>query len=115
MARLMVPAPGPYDVVHASSDLTGAAREGTWPAKDFDWAPGAACEPCNNLWMDKIDRAAERLIEPMVIGQRATIRSFHDQKALARWVSQVAILMDQMQVAQVVPPQIPRQFHADQE
>jgi hypothetical protein len=113
--RLMVPAPQPFEVVHASGDLTGAAREGTWPARDFDWAPGAACDPCNSGWMDKIDRAAERIIEPMVIGQRATIRAFQDQKAVATWVSQVVILMDQMQVSQAILPEMHRRFYEDQE
>jgi hypothetical protein len=51
----------------------------------------------------------------MVIGQKATIRQFIDQKTVARWVSQVAILIDQTQIIQVVPSAIARKFHADQE
>jgi hypothetical protein len=114
--RLMVPAiPSPYEMVHGSSDMLGAQRESEWPSKDFDMAPGAACDPCNSGWMDKIDRAAEQIVEPMVIGQRATIRSFQDQKTVARWVSQVAILMDQCQVVQVIPKDVPIRFCEDQE
>jgi hypothetical protein len=65
--------------------------------------------------MDRIDREAEQIVEPMVIGQKATIRQLHDQKAVARWVSQVAILIDQTQIVQVVTGEITRKFHADQE
>jgi hypothetical protein len=111
--RLMVPAQGPFEMVHGSGDLTGAARESNWPAKQFDMAPGAACKGCNEGWMDDIDRAAEQIVEPMVIGHKATIRRFIDQEAVARWVTQVVILIDQTQIVQVVPPEIPRRFYAD--
>jgi hypothetical protein len=113
--RLMVPAPGPYERIHATADLTGALREGNWPSDTFDVAPGAACAQCNNGWMDEIDRAAEQIVEPMVIGQKATIRSFQSQKTVARWVSQVAILMDQTQIQQVVPSEATHRFFDDQE
>jgi hypothetical protein len=113
--RLMVPSQGPFETIHDTADLTGASREGNWPSEEFSMAPGAACAPCNNGWMDDIDRAAEQIVEPMVVGHKATVRLFHDQKAVARWVSQVAILMDQTQIQQVVPAEIARRFHDDQE
>jgi len=108
--RIMVPAPGPFEMIQGSSDLTGQSRESTWEVKEFGMAPGAACDLCNSGWMDQIDRAAERIIEPMVIGQRATIRRYIDQKAVARWVSQVAILIDQTQIIQVVPEEITKTY-----
>lgn len=111
----MVPAEGPYETVHATGDLTGARREANWPAKEFAMAPGAACAPCNGGWMDEVDRAAERIVEPMVIGQKTRIRFFHDHTAVARWVSLVAILIDQTQIQQVVPSEIPTKFYADRE
>jgi hypothetical protein len=114
--RLMVPAaPGPYEMIQGSSEIAGAQRESNWPTDEFGMAPGAACDPCNSGWMDKIDHAAERIVEPMVIGQRCTIRSYHEQKAVARWVSQVAILIDQSQVVQVIPPGMIRQFYDSKE
>jgi hypothetical protein len=113
--RLMVPAPGPYEMVHGTGDLTGASRETEWETDRFDMAPGAACDPCNSGWMHQIDRAAEQIIEPMVLGHKATIRLYNDQKAVARWITQVAILMDQTQIQQVVPPEVPQQFYADRE
>jgi hypothetical protein len=111
----MVPAQEPYEMIHAGGDVFGARREGAWPAKEFDMAPGAACDPCNSGWMDNVDRAAEQIVEPMVIGKRATVRRYLDQKSVARWVSQVAILIDQTQTVQVIPPEIPQRFYEDQE
>jgi hypothetical protein len=111
----MVPVEGPFEMVHGSGDLTRAVREANWPTQHFDLAPGAACRHCNEGWMDRNDREAEQIVEPMVIGQKATIRQFIDQKTEARWVSQVAILIDQTQIIQVVPSAIACKFHADQE
>ena len=102
-------------MVQESADLTGAARKSDWPAQEIALAPGAACADCNSTWMDQIDREAERLIEPMVIGYKATIRRYIDQKALARWVSQVAILCDQSQMQQIIPADVPRRFYEDRE
>lgn len=113
--RLMVPAPGPSRMAHETADMSGARRENDWPADEFDMAPGAACDPCNSGWMDKVDRAAERVVEPMVIGRKATIRRYDDQKAVARWITQVAILIDQTQIKQVVPDDFAKRFYADRE
>jgi hypothetical protein len=113
--RLMVPAAGPFEMVQGTSDLTGAGRESSWPSKEFGIAPGAACNACNSGWMDQVDRAAEQIVEPMVLGRRATIRKIDQQKAVARWVSQVAILIDQSQIQQVIPTTITERFYEDRE
>lgn len=102
-------------MVQNTSDLTGAARESEWLAEEFGMAPGAACDQCNSGWMDQVDRAAEQIVEPMVLGHKATIRRYQDQKAVARWVSQVAILCDEAQVSQVIPQETRHSFYGDKE
>lgn len=111
----MVPAEGPFGMVQNAADLSGAARESEWLADEFGVAPGAACDQCNSGWMDQVDRAAEQIVEPMVLGHRATIRKYLDQKAVARWVSQVAILCDESQLQQVIPYETRHQFYRDKE
>jgi hypothetical protein len=113
--RLMMPAEGPFGMVLNSADFTGAARESEWPAEDFGMAPNAACRDCNSGWMDQVDRAAEQIVEPMVLGHKATIRRYLDQKAVARWISQVAILCDESQFQQVIPAEMRHAFYLDKE
>ena len=116
ISRLTVPAgDAPYEMIHGTADLTGAARETQWESDEFGMAPGAACDACNSGWMDDVDRAAEQIVEPMVIGHRATIRGFQKQKAVARWVSQVAILIDQTQIQQTVPAELTHAFYETRE
>lgn len=114
--RLMAPAAGePGRMVQGARDLIGNERESNWPSKTFDIAPGAACATCNSGWMDKVDRAAEQIVEPMTLGRKATVRKIDAQKAVARWVSQVAILVDQAQAQQVIPADMRTRFYEDRE
>jgi hypothetical protein len=86
-----------------------------WRSTEFTLAPGAACDPCNSSWMDRVDREAERVVEPMVLGRKATIRKLEDQRAVARWVSQVAILLDRTQNDPVIPAEIPQTYFSNRE
>lgn len=110
----MVPTFGPYEQTQRGGDVTGAARESAWPTNEFGFAPQAACAPCNNVWMDGIDRAAEAVVEPMVVGQAKTL-SYGDQRTIAQWVTQVAAIIDQTQTQQVIPQEIRERFYKDRE
>lgn len=45
----------------------------------------AACQPCNNEWMSRLDDAAKPLIIPMLEGRGKELHP-HGQRILARWV-----------------------------
>jgi hypothetical protein len=59
----------------------------------FGFLTYGACEPCNNGWMNEIEKAARKVIEPMIRGHRTTLDS-EAQSLIARWMLKTTLMFE---------------------
>ncbi len=71
------------------------AFDSWWSTREFDLSPRSTCATCNGGWMNDIDMAAEPLVEPCIAGRATTLDS-DEIDSLARWVTLVSFLYDQV-------------------
>jgi hypothetical protein len=55
--------------------------------------------------MNRIDEAAEPLVEPMAFGSPVRLRDLHDILSVATWLTQIAILTDSIDPKVLSPEQ----------
>lgn len=48
------------------------------------------CAPCNNGWMSQLEKAAQRVLTPFILGQPGTI-AVEDQAVIALWAQKTAL------------------------
>jgi|GEM_PF-5522800 len=76
-------------------------------------APNCACNACNSGWMDRLDHAAEALIEPCVLGHPRRLARIADHAIVATWATLVGLLFSQTQVSPPFSEARYREFGAD--
>ncbi|HEX6699393.1 MAG TPA: hypothetical protein VF101_01545 [Gaiellaceae bacterium] len=80
-----------------------------WSKKEADFKVRCACKGCNSGWMDRLDRAAERIFATDAArGRETKVERLADRKTLARWCCLVAILWDQKQKPPRLGPDVHR-------
>jgi hypothetical protein len=52
------------------------------------------CRPCNNEWISAVDRAASRVLKPLVRGDREVTLDASGQAAAAAWIYKSALIFD---------------------
>jgi hypothetical protein len=69
-----------------------------WETREADITVKCACKVCNNGWMDRLDKATERVfLSAAVKGEACRVDDLAEQYELARWCSLIAVLMSQTQ------------------
>jgi hypothetical protein len=54
----------------------------------------AACEPCNNAWMSRLEEAVKPILTPMITGNPARWTRAADQIVIARWAFKTGLMFD---------------------
>lgn len=64
-----------------------AGTANTWPVKEVaSHTVAVVCKPCNEGWMSQLETQVRPLIEPMILGQTATLTS-DQQITVATWAA----------------------------
>lgn len=86
-----------------------------WPAIPIDWQVKAPCKPCNETWMDRLERECRPRLIPMLRNEMVTLDA-DDQRALAKWVTLKALMAQYGHPPgmQVIPPQSYHRFYRSQ-
>lgn len=81
-----------------------------WSHHEADLVVKSVCKKCNESWMDRLDKDAERLTTPIARGERTELATHADQALLLAWITKLALLFDYKQSRSTVPAEIPRRF-----
>jgi hypothetical protein len=94
----LMPHPEPYVHRHVREGKGGKGEMRIWKKRESDLKVNCACSACNGGWMDRLDKAAERLfLDAAVRGEACRLDHPAEQEELARWCTLVAVLTSQTQ------------------
>lgn len=84
--------------------------------KEYEVTAHCVCEPCNTLWMSKVETDAIPYLEPMILGDRITLDA-GAQRALATWaVLKVMVAQEAHPPFDTqMPDEWPKRLYADKQ
>lgn len=70
---------------------SGILRE--WRACGPDVKAKDICVPCNNGWMERLERAARPMLKPLILGEPCALSTL-DGKLLTRWFLKTSVMLE---------------------
>lgn len=96
---------------------TGAGkitRRDDWPSHGFDREISGPCKPCNEGWMEALEREAAPLLIPMLHNQEKALRP-EEQRIVARWATLKMLVAQEShgEMTRVIPSDRYRLFYTN--
>ena len=77
-------------VTHSAGWLNQIGRQMGPPQRPYQQKVRDVCGECNSGWMSSLERKAQRVLTPLILGEAGVI-SLQDQGAIAMWVQKTAL------------------------
>ena len=102
-----------HDRIRTSTSRNDARIAGITTAKAYNGGVNTiklkvVCGPCNNGWMSKLDKAAKRVLIPLITGDAALLAE-SDQALVAAWIAMKIMVCEFEEPETVVTPQSERE------
>lgn len=110
----VLPEVGPFYHRRGQPDEGGPTWTWTddWTTSKPDFKVKAVCLPCNSRWLSDLEKAAKRVMTPMIQGQR-TILDKQQAGLVALWAAKTALVFDALDPPhlRLAPPEHARELH----
>jgi len=85
-----------------------------WPSPGFDREVSGPCKPCNEGWMEELEREAAPCLTPMLLNEERVFRQ-EEQRTLARWATMKMLVAQEShgEMRRVIPLDRYRLFYAN--